>query len=198
MVKLYLASSSPRRKEILENLGLKVEVIKPLWETRVISEDPSEMVELTALEKARSVMGWVDEGVIVAADTIVLTSDGEVLRKPKNNNEARDHLRKLSGRWHTVYTGVALLKLPERLERTAHASTRVKFKTLSDREIDCYIKSGEPLDKAGSYGIQGIASIFIERIEGDYYTVVGLPINLLYEMLLDIGVDLLEMLREGC
>jgi len=198
MVKLYLASTSPRRRFLLENLGLKIEVIEPLWESKVLSEDPGEMVELTALEKARSVMGWVDEGVVIAADTIIVTEDGEFLGKPKDAGEAKKQLKKLSGKWHTVYTGIALIKLPERIEKTAHSLTRVKFKELSEEEIDCYIRSREPMDKAGSYGIQGLASLFVEKIEGDYFTVVGFPLSLFYKLLMDLNINLLLEIVKRC
>ncbi len=183
MTKIYLASTSPRRISLLKNLGLKFEVLQPLWETRVYSEKPEEIAMLTALEKARSVQGNVEEGIIIAADTIVVTEDNEVLYKPKDEEEAYLQLRKLSSKTHRVITGLAI-KIVETLEEFMDFEvTKVKFKELTDDEIWCYIKTGEPLDKAGSYGIQGYASIFIERIEGDYYNVVGLPLHKLYMML---------------
>ncbi len=183
MTKIYLASTSPRRISLLKNLGLKFEVLQPLWETRVYSEKPEEIAMLTALEKARSVQGNVEEGIIIAADTIVVTEDNEVLYKPEDEEEAYLQLRKLSGKTHRVITGLAI-KIVETLEEFMDFEvTKVKFKELTDDEIWCYIKTGEPLDKAGSYGIQGYASIFIERIEGDYYNVVGLPLHKLYMML---------------
>ncbi len=183
MTKIYLASTSPRRISLLKNLGLKFEVLQPLWETRVYSEKPEEIAMLTALEKARSVQGNVEEGIIIAADTIVVTEDNEVLYKPEDEEEAYLQLRKLSSKTHRVITGLAI-KIVETLEEFMDFEvTKVKFKELTDDEIWCYIKTGEPLDKAGSYGIQGYASIFIERIEGDYYNVVGLPLHKLYMML---------------
>jgi len=183
MTKIYLASTSSRRISLLKNLGLKFEVLKPLWETRVYSDKPEEIAVLTALEKARSVQGNVEEGIIIAADTIVVSEDNEVLYKPKNENEAYRQLKKLSGKVHLVITGLAIKLVETQEEITDFEISKVKFKELTDDEIWCYIKTGEPLDKAGSYGIQGYASIFIEKIEGDYYNVVGLPLHKLYVML---------------
>ncbi|MHA1617549.1 MAG: Maf family protein [Candidatus Njordarchaeales archaeon] len=188
---LILASSSPRRIQILKQLGINFRVFEPPWETRIVSDDPVEVVRYTALEKARSVAGFFTEGLVVAADTIVVI-DGEILGKPRSSEEAKSFLKKLSGRTHEVITGLAIIDAATNKERVDHEVSRVKFKELTEDEISLYIMSGEPFDKAGGYGIQGLAALFIEKIEGDYYNVVGLPIRKLYEMLKEFGYDILR------
>ena len=197
MSKLYLASGSPRRIELLKNLGIQFEVIKPLWETRVYSEDPVEVATLTALEKARSVQGYVEEGLILAVDTIVVAEDGEILMKPKNRAEAERFLRKLSGSVHRVISGVAVKQRPSNMELTDFEITEVKFRELLEEEISCYISTGEPDDKAGGYGIQGKGSLFVEWIRGDYFNVVGLPVRKIYEMIKEVEPSLARQFL-GC
>ena len=191
-MKIYLASRSPRRRKILEELGIDFEVVEPLWESKILGDDPGVVAELTALEKARSVMGWVSEGIVLGADTIVVANDGEILGKPRSVEEAKNFLRKLSGTWHRVVTGLALIKQPGRIEITGHEETLVKFRELDAWEIECYAKMGESMDKAGGYAIQGKAKIFVEEIRGDYYNVVGLPINLLKKLFKKLGIDLVK------
>ena len=194
---LILASSSPRRIELLRRLGIRFEVRKPLWETRIISDDPVEVARYVALEKARNVAGFYTEGIVIGADTIVVI-DNKILGKPRSIDEAREFLMMLSGRYHEVITGIALIDAATNKEVVDHEVTRVKFKELSNEEIELYIKSGEPMDKAGAYGIQGLAAFFIERIEGDYYNVVGLPIHKLYKLLLkEFNYDLLKIAIEN-
>ncbi len=193
---LVLASSSPRRIQLLKELGIKFRVIPPPWETDIKSEDPVEVARYVALEKARAVAGFLTEGIVIGADTIVVL-EGKILGKPRSEEEARSFLRQLSGRVHEVITGIAIINAATNEELVDHEVSRVKFAELSQEEIELYIKSGEPFDKAGGYAIQGIARLFIEWIEGDYYNVVGLPIRKLYSMLKRFGYDLLKEVISG-
>lgn len=180
----------------MRRLGLGFEVVKPLWETRVIDDDPVEVAELTALEKARAVAGVFTEGLVIGADTIVVIDD-EILGKPRDEEEARLFLRKLSGRVHRVITGIAVVDAGRGREEVDHEVTEVKFKELSEEEIELYIASGEPFDKAGGYGIQGLGSLFVEWIKGDYFNVVGLPIYRLSLLLRRFGFDVLRSVVRG-
>jgi len=173
-----LASASPRRREILANAGFVFEV-RPadVDETPLDGEDPEEHVRRLARRKAEAVALGPGE-VVLAADTIV-TVDGAILGKPAGAAEARRMLEQLSGRGHEVLTGICLRHGGGAIVDAAR--TRVWFLELSREEIDAYVASGEPLDKAGAYGIQGLASKFVRRIEGCYFNVVGLPVALVYE-----------------
>lgn len=144
-------------------------------------DNPNEIVQALALQKAEAVANILEQdAVVLGADTIV-TIDNQILGKPNDENEARIMLGKLSGREHIVYTGVAIVSANE--STTFYEETKVQFWELSDEEIDNYIKSGEPFDKAGAYGIQQLGSILVKRIEGDYFSVVGLPISRTYREL---------------
>ena len=191
--RLYLASKSERRIEILRKLGFEFTVLEP----RELEEphgDFKHLVVSNALSKAWSVSDMVDYGCIVAADTVVIL-DGWVLGKPKNYDDAKRMLKALSGKWHLVATGLAVVLIPERLQFTTIEETSVKFKTLTDREVWFYLSTGEPFDKAGAYAIQGYASLFVERIEGCFFNVVGLPVKALYELLKKAGIDMLDYVR---
>lgn len=181
--KLILASASPRRAEILRTVGWPFEILAvDVDETRREDEEPAIYVERLAKEKARVAAGVrVAGATIVAADTVVVI-DEEILGKPRDEDDARRMLRQLSGRWHQVLTGIALIDDTSSEFRVAHETTDVKFAPMSEIEIDWYVSSGEPLDKAGAYAIQGLGSRFIEGIKGDYFNVVGLPVRLLYEL----------------
>ncbi len=170
---IVLASSSPRRKKLMEEVFSNVEILHPqVDETPKIGESPKDMVKRLACLKARAVQ---TSSTIVAADTVV-EINGEILGKPKTPQEARQMLKKLSGNWHTVHTGVCILH--GRKEISFVESTRVKFHPLDEETIDMYVKSGSPMDKAGAYGIQeDLGMVFVEKIEGDFFTVVGLPIS---------------------
>ena len=146
-------------------------------------EDAAAHVQRLAREKARAARAGPDETVL-GADTVVV-ADGEILGKPADAGEAARMLRKLSGRSHEVFTGVCLLREP--VELTAFEVTRVSFAPLSDEEVEEYVASGEPMDKAGAYAVQGLASKFVERIEGCYFNVVGLPVARVYRMLKQLG-----------
>ena len=190
-IELILASASPRRRELLEMLGVEnLRVIPAAGEERVEPGlAPDETVRRLALAKAREVVraGGTDVPV-VAADTIVCL-DNEILGKPRDEEDAARMLGALSGRTHSVFTGVALLSGETELAEAEE--TRVTFRELSPREIHAYIKTGEPMDKAGAYGAQGIGCLFVERIDGDFYNVMGLPLVRLGRMLKTIGIDLI-------
>ena len=170
---IILASSSPRRKKLMESVFGEIIVAPPKVDESVVEgEIPSEMVKRLAILKAHAVK---NESMIVAADTVVELDD-EVLGKPKDAEEAKKMLKKLSGRWHTVHTGVCIIHNEK--ESAFVDSTRVKFHELDDETIDMYVRTGSPMDKAGAYGIQeDMGMILVECIEGDFFTVVGLPIS---------------------
>jgi septum formation protein len=188
---IILASASPRRKELLEMLGVKdLKIVPAVGEEK--SEPglaPEELVKALALHKAREVAESCGaEDIVIAADTIVW-HDKRVFGKPHTEAEAARMLRALSGRRHEVYTGVAVLRggaLSLEAERSY-----VRFRELSDAEIAAYIRTGEPMDKAGAYGAQGKAALFVEGIEGDFFNVMGLPLCRLGRMLNRLGVSLL-------
>ncbi len=193
---LILASASPRRSELLGRLGLAFQVLPSQGEEerveRLSESEAGPFVEKLALAKAREVAFQVPAGeLVLGADTLVWL-EGEVLNKPRDRAEACELLARLSGREHRVYTGVALVRAGESLVETLHEITRVRFFPLSASEIEAYVASGEPLDKAGAYGAQGLGGLLIERIEGDYFNVVGLPVSRVHRLLKKHGVDCLE------
>lgn len=179
---IILASASPRRRELLKMLGIEDFHIIPAPEEKPLSPgDAGKAVQDTALDKAMQVKRLASTGdIIIAADTVVCV-DNMVLGKPKDEGEAFKMLSSLSGRSHFVYTGVAVISGDYKDAR--FEKTEVFFKALTPGEINRYIATGEPMDKAGAYGIQGRGSVFISGICGDYFNVVGLPVSLLWEML---------------
>lgn len=181
---LILASASPRRAEILRSVGWNFTVAAAdVDETPLPDEAPAAYVERLALTKARAVAANHPGRLVLGADTTVVVDD-EILGKPEDAEDARRMLRILTGRRHEVLTGVALVRAGESLdERVAHQTTEVVFSQLSDEEIDWYVATGEPMDKAGAYAIQGLGAVFIEEIRSDYWNVVGLPVNLIYRIL---------------
>ena len=188
--KLTLASASPRRRELLEMLGLfELDIIPAKSEAEYPKNVPeAEAVQFIAGEKAKDTASRAPKGsLVLAADTIV-SLDGVILEKPKDRDDAFRMLRTLSGRKHTVYTGMALMQ--DGRFQTDYASADVWFRELRDAEIWAYIDTGSPLDKAGAYGAQDMAALFVERIDGEFYTVVGLPICRLGKLLKDFGVNI--------
>ena len=181
---MILASGSPRRREILEDLGISP-IVRPadVDETPLDGESPTELVERLARAKADACAADLPAKLagqtVLAADTIVWREGDHVLGKPANDDQARAMLEELSGATHHVSTGVCLLvRSGGREERVSfHDTTDVRFRSLSAEEIDAYVRSGEPADKAGSYGIQGLGRLLVSGIEGDYYNVVGLPVT---------------------
>ncbi len=179
---LYLASQSPRRKELLKRLNLPFTTIVPLINENLSIMNPIQYVLTVAKMKVNAVADEVSQGVIIGVDTIVVIDD-KILTKPKNYQDALAILKLLSGRKHSVYSGLCLLVKPNNQMVRAWDKTDVWFRKLSLSEINLYLKSQEGFDKAGSYGIQGQAGRFVKRINGCYYNVVGLPITKLLEKL---------------
>lgn len=180
--KLVLASKSPRRAEILSAVNWPFEVrAANIDEARIDSEDALTYVKRLAVAKARAVADGLPEGLVLGADTVVVIED-EILGQPRDDEDARRMLRLLSGKWHEVLTGVALLRISDGKFLVNHEVTRVRFAKLSGNEIDWYVETGEPMDKAGAYAVQGRAALFIEEIDGDYFNIVGLPVRLVYEL----------------
>lgn len=172
---LILASSSPRRKELLELLGIPFQIkVSDVEETYQDGLQPHEIVMELARIKAKPIAETNKKSIVIGADTIVV-SDGKVLGKPADKKEAISTLKQLSGKVHQVYTGVSLLK--DGHTHLFYEKTDVEFWPLEEKEIEQYVLTGEPFDKAGSYGIQGYGSLLVKRIEGDYFTVVGLPVS---------------------
>ncbi|MFC5447262.1 Maf family protein [Paenibacillus aestuarii] len=224
--KLILASSSPRRQELIQSLGLPYIIrVSDADETVEQKITPAELVELLSMRKATTVRdmlkGTAEQGVIIGSDTVVVFQ-GEVLGKPVDENDAFRMLKMLQGQTHEVYSGVACVDTGSSEEGNAgaddtthigdliryriqvkspegrpavivgHSVSKVTFRPMSDEEIRAYIQTREPMDKAGSYGVQGIGAVFIEKIEGDFYSIMGLPLNLLNQMLLRFGISSLK------
>ncbi|HID79824.1 MAG TPA: septum formation protein Maf [Aquifex aeolicus] len=188
-MRLILASSSPRRREILKIIGLKnFEIIPPTGKELKVNSPKD--VKANAILKARSVergLSCKGEYLIIASDTAVFV-EKKFLGKPKDREEAKQMLATLSGKWHTVYTAIGIIyrKFKKRVLKTHLDFARVKFKELSDKEIEWYLSTEEPYDKAGAYGIQGFGAIFIEKIVGDYFTVMGISPSKLYKLLVNV------------
>lgn len=198
---LILASASPRRAEILRSVGWEFTVAAAdVDETLLPGELAAVYVERLALTKARAVAANHPGRLVLGADTTVVV-DGTILGKPEDAADARRMLRLLSGRRHQVLTGVALVRAgASRDERVTHQKTDVMFASLSESEIDWYVATGEPMDKAGAYAIQGLGAVFIEEIRGDYWNVVGLPAPLVYRLLAKMASKpgQFKVPREGC
>ncbi len=183
-MQLILASNSPRRQQLLRNAGFQFEV-RPskIQEIRHPGETPENFARRAAREKALDVAASsLPDSLVLGADTVVVVG-GEILGKPAGPEDASRMLHMLSGSNHHVVTGVCLIRAPDRVEALEHETTLVTFRPLGEREILDYVQSGESFGKAGAYGIQGLASKFVARIEGCYFNVVGLPVALVYEIL---------------
>jgi septum formation protein len=185
--KIYLASKSPRRRKLLKQLGLKFKSFSvDLNEEIMDGEHPIQTVKRLALHKSDAAIAKVKNGIVITADTIVVLNK-EVIGKPKNEKDAFNILSKLSGKTHLVYTGFVVKNLDNKKCITDYEKTEVTFRKLSPKEIEDYIKTGSPMDKAGAYGIQDdFGAVFVKRIDGCYYNVVGLPLTKLYKSLLNI------------
>jgi septum formation protein len=181
--KVVLASGSPRRKQLLSTLGLPFEVV-----TSGVPEDvdpslgPTEMVKMLAIAKADAVTSEVQEGVVIGSDTTI-SFEGVILGKPKDQEDAFKMLQMLRGKWHQVISGVAVIQMPNHHIEVSSVVTNIKMRNYSDEEISKYIETGEPMDKAGSYAIQGIGGALVENIDGCYNNVVGFPLCELVELL---------------
>ncbi len=182
-----LGSSSPRRRELLEKLGVSFKIISPqIEEKRLFEEPPWDFVKRISMEKLEFIKAHLKENLpILTADTVVAI-ENEILGKPTSADEAKEMLRKLSGKWHRVYTGYALLCGKKLYRRSV--KSKVKIINLSDEIINWYVSTGEPLDKAGSYAIQGIGSFMVEMIRGSYTNVVGLPLSQVFNDMIKCGL----------
>jgi septum formation protein len=189
MKRIILASASPRRKELLEKIGLKFEVdASDCAEEIDPALEPDELVHRISLAKAKSVASRHKDTIIIAADTIGVIGK-KLLGKPHTADEARKMLAQISGKSHEVITGFTVLDTASNKVFSGTVNTKVYIKKLTGQEIAAYVRTGEPLDKAGAYGIQGLGAVIVEKIEGDYYNVMGLPLNALTNALKEFGVN---------
>lgn len=189
---LILASASPRRKELLSRLGLTFAVCPADIDEAILpGEDPACYPLRVAMKKALAAAAGRENDLVIGADTAVIVDD-DILGKPAHHDDAREMLRRLSGREHIVVSGLGLVDTASGRSLSAVEQTIVYFHPLSEAEIDAYVATGEPLDKAGAYGIQGCGSLLVRKIEGDYFNVVGLPLGKLYRLLLHFDADILK------
>ena len=189
--RVILASGSPRRKELMDLTGLKYQVINHNVDERVLPEEtPKDHVERLALEKATSVAATHPDDVVVGCDTIVILNGRNILGKPQNRKDAKQMLASLAGREHTVLSSVAAVWHNRSKQRVVTVESRVRMKMLEEWEMNWYIESGEPMDKAGGYAIQGKGAIFIEGIVGSHTNVIGLPLMEPVMLLRSFGVRL--------
>ena len=192
-MKVILASKSPRRVEILEKIVKEFEVVQSNFDENTIDfkGDIEKYVKDLSRNKAIEVSKRLNEpSIVIAADTVVF-QNGKVLEKPKNEEDAFSMLSSLSGNTHKVYSGICLINTYDDTVVTDYDCTEVRFSELSPRQIRNYINSGEPMDKAGAYGIQGLGGAFVEGIKGCYYNVMGLPLNKLYKALENYNITIL-------
>ncbi len=187
--RVILASSSPRRRELLSLLGLEFSVVPAQIEERIIG-DPVTTARQLAYAKALRVWKENKDALVIGADTLVHVGK-KILGKPRNEEEAFRMLSLLSGRWHRVVTAVSVVG--PCIRRIFHDTARVKFRKLSEEEIRFYISTEEPMDKAGAYGVQGFGATLVERIEGSFYTVMGLPVSRLYDVLKGLSIVRFEI-----
>lgn len=190
--RIILASASPRRAQLLEQIGVVFEIAPGnVAEMPHPDEAPPDYITRISRAKVIAVARGFDSGLVLGADTVVVL-DGQLLGKPEDEAAARRMLSQLSGKWHAVMTGVALYDIESRREVADYDKTLVKFAQITDSEIDWYVNTGEPMDKAGAYGIQGRGGLFVDEIAGNYYNVVGLPIPLVYRLARRLGYSFLD------
>jgi septum formation protein len=191
MKRIILASTSPRRKELLSSIGVRFEVDPGEYEEDMgLDLDPPALARFLSLEKAKSVAGRHDNALIIAADTFIVFKN-RLLGKPRDAREAGEMLKMLSGRSHSVITGFTILDAGTGKRISKAVETEVWFKRLTDEEIAAYVRTKEPLDKAGAYAIQGLGAFFIRKIDGDYFNVIGLPLSALTDGLKKFGIHIL-------
>lgn len=202
--KILLASASPRRKELLKQIGLEFTVEPSNYEQSInskaepcdyqeninFSSEPHELARSLSREKARLVAQNHENALVIAADTFILFK-GKIIGKPATEIEARGMLQRINGEQHSVITGLTIIDTGSNKTVSKSVETKVYIRKLTSDEIDAYVKTGEPLDKAGAYAIQGLGSVIVERIEGDYFNVVGLPLSTLADSLKEFGVHIL-------
>ena len=186
-IPIYLASKSPRRRKLLKQINLNFKSFSVDMEEKIKpGEKPSISVKRLSKEKLAIARQKINHGIIITADTIVVLNR-KIIGKPKDKKEAKRFLKKLSGKVHTVYTGFSIYNSENKMLLTDYEKTSVEFRELTAKEIDDYIKSGSPMDKAGAYGIQDdLGAVFIKKINGCYYNVVGLPLARVYQTLMKI------------
>ena len=191
MKQIILASASPRRKELLEKIGLKFKIIVSKYKESIDpSQSPHELAQKLSLEKAKLVAKKYKNSIIIGADTFVVL-DNQIIGKPKDKNDAKETLKLLSNRDHLIITGFTIIDSDTNKAISRSEETKVFMRQITDREIESYVKTKEPLGKAGSYAIQEKGSVFIEKIEGDFFNAVGLPIFALVKELKNFGVSVL-------
>ena len=192
--RIILASASPRRAELLKQIGVVFELAPSQIEERPHPDEaPADYITRIARAKVIAVARERSAGLIIGADTVVVLN-GQVMGKPENETDAQKMLRQLSGKWHAVLTGVALYDVQTRHEVADYEKTLVKFAQMTDAEIEWYVRTGEPMDKAGAYGIQGLGGLFVDEVAGNYYNVVGLPIPLVYRLARRLGYPFVPQL----
>ena len=188
---IILASASPRRKELLERIGLKFEVEPSNYEEGISSElGPHELAKSLSLEKAKLVAQNHKNTLVIAADTFIVF-ESRILGKPRTETEAKEMLKTMNGKPHSVITGFTIIDTDSNKALSRSVETKVHLRQLSSNEIDAYVRSKEPLDKAGAYSIQGLGAVIVEKIEGDFFNVIGLPLSALTESLKEFGVHIL-------
>lgn len=191
MKEVILASASPRRKELLEKIGLRFEVEPANYPEDTHSGlEPHELARKISLEKAKAVASKHKNAIVIAADTFIILG-GRILGKPHTAKEAHKMLETINGQPHSVITGFSIIDTGTSKTLSKSVETRVYIRKLTPAEIDAYVKSKEPLDKAGAYAIQGLGAVFVEKIEGDYFNVIGLPLSALTEALKEFGINIL-------
>ena len=183
MQKIILASASPRRKELLTKIGLEFEVIPSNYDEKLSDDNFSyEKIETLALNKAKDVVSKVSEGIIIAADTVVVL-DGKILGKPHSKQEAKEMITSLAGKTHEVITSIAMIDVQTYKILVKSTTTKVTFRKIEADEIERYIQTDEPYDKAGAYAAQGLAAVFVEKIDGCFNNVVGISVFEVHRML---------------
>lgn len=192
--KFILASASPRRRELLEQIGVTFEVMPAKGEEVITKDQPKQVVMELSAQKAAEVAAGLqgEDAIVLGADTVVVF-DGKILGKPKDEPDADRMLSMLSGNTHSVYTGVTVIVMKSGKSETYsfYEETEVTMYPMTGEQISSYIRTGEPMDKAGAYGIQGKGAIYIEKIHGDYNTVVGLPVAKIFHMMHESGIEIL-------
>ncbi len=191
MKRIILASASPRRKELLEKIGLRFKVEPSNYEEDMHSElEPHDFARKISLEKAEAVASKHKNAIVIAADTFIVFG-GQILGKPHTENEARKMLETINGTSHSVITGFSIIDTDKNKTLSKSVETKIYIRKLTLAEIDAYVKSKEPLDKAGAYAIQGLGAVIVEKIEGDYFNVIGLPLSALTEALKEFGINIM-------
>lgn len=190
--KIILASKSERRKMLLTQIGLEFEIRESAYEEDMSAlSNPHELAKFLALGKAQDIAKYYDDAIIIGADTFVFY-EGNFIGKPKNKEDAKKILTNFSGNTHDIVTGLAIIDTKTKTVVTDYGEAKVTFRTLTTEEIDDYIATGEPMDKAGAYGLMNRAAVLIEKVDGDFYSVIGLPLNKLHVALKKMGVNTLE------